>query len=59
MDTLIKGVVIAVVAILFVNVLLLGFPGLSGRGVSLGTRLMLEAFVVLFILFMYFATKKR
>ncbi len=59
MNTLVTGLIIAGVSVVFVNVVLFGFLGISLKSVSFGTLFMIQAVIALFVLFMYMVTKKK
>lgn len=59
MNTLITGLIIVGVAVVFVNVVLFGFLGISAKSIPLGTLFMIQGVFALFILFMYQVTKGR
>jgi hypothetical protein len=59
MNTIVTGIIIAGTSVVFVNVVLFGFLGISVKSLPLGTLLLIQGFFALFILFMYQVTKRR
>lgn len=58
MNTLMTGIIIAAVSIVFVNVALFGFFKVSLENISLGNLLLIQAVIALFVLFLYLITKR-
>jgi hypothetical protein len=59
MNTLMTGLIIFGVSIVFVNIVLFGFLGVSLKSISLGTLFLIQAVFAMFILFMYQLTKGK
>jgi hypothetical protein len=59
MNTLLTGIIIIGMSVVFVNVVLFGFLSISLKSIPLGTLLLIQGVSALFIFFMYQITKRK